>query len=383
MSRKVINIVHSATRYDILSQTPKNYNKDNYFLKELQDKVNAEWAYRPNRVDVEFEDDRGTWKWLPLEVVVQSVLSEKGAAISNDTRRLVFKNILENRFNIGSRFRFSDDYNLSAADEAKNVWLVSNLNKTSMTSSVVVERCNGTLGSLYDNGNGTVSYHYEPVIQGRELTSVNFFYNETLISPQSQLLVIAQYNKYTDAYKINQRFIVGDEKVYRIKAINKFYNNSTNIPKKKEDGKIGFADDVGLIRIYMEITESSEKDDLENRIAFNQEWHNLAPQAEEGEYVIAFKSPEVIPSFLGADEVKFTPVLEQNGETIDNTEFTLVPQIDGVEDVSQYVEITEEDGSYTIQKIRNYRKASLKLKWSAIAPNNEEVELEYSFELAR
>lgn len=42
MSRKVINITHSANKYDILSQTPKNYDKDNYFLKELQDKVNAE-----------------------------------------------------------------------------------------------------------------------------------------------------------------------------------------------------------------------------------------------------------------------------------------------------------------------------------------------------
>lgn len=382
MSRKVIDLVHSATRYDILSQTPKNYNKDNYFLKELQDKVNAEWAYRPNRVDVEFEDGKGTWDWHPLEVVVQSVLSEKGTAISNDTRRLVFKNILEDRFNIGDRFRFSDDYDLSAEENAKNVWLVSNLNKTSMTSSVVAERCNGTLGSLYDNGDGTVSYHYEPVIQGRELTSVNFFYNETLISQQSQLLVIAQHNKYTKAYKINQRFIVGYDKVYRIKAINKFYNNSTNIPKKKEDGTKKFADDVGLIRIYMEITESSEKDDRENRIAFNQEWHNLASQ-EEGEYVITLESPKVIPSFLGADAVKFKPVLKQNGETIDNVQITLVSQIDGVEDVSQYVDITEENGSYTVQKIRNYRKASLKLKWFATAPNNEEVELEYSFALAR
>ena len=382
MSRKVINITHSATKYDILSQTPKNYKPDNYFLKELQDKVNAEWAYRPNRVDVEFENQWGEQTWSPLEVVVQSVLSEKGTAISNDTRNLVFKNILEDRFNIGNRFRFSDDYNLSAADEAKNVWLVSNLNKTNMTSSVVVERCNGTLGSLWDNGDGTVSYHYEPVIQGRELTSVNFFYNETLISQQSQLLVIAQHNKYTGAYQINQRFIVGYDKVYRIKAINKFYNNSTNIPKT-EDGKKVFADDVGLVRIYMEITESAAQDDFERRIAFNQEWHNLAPQEEEGGYMIAFESPEVIPTFLGADAVIFTPVLKQNGEVIDDITFALDAQIDGVEDVSQYVEITEENGSYTVQKIRNYRKDVLKLKWSTTAPNNENVELEYLFALAR
>lgn len=372
MSRKVIDLVHSATRYDILSQTPKNYNKDNYFLKELQDKVNAEWAYRPNRVDVEFENQWGEQTWSPLEVVVQSVLSEKGTAISNDTRRLVFKNILEDRFNIGNRFRFSDDYDLSAANEAKNVWLVSNLNKTSMTSSVVAERCNGTLCSYHNNEDGTMSFHEEPVIQDKDLTSVNFFYNETLISPQSQLLVIAQHNKYTKAYKINQRFIIGYDKVYRIKAINKFYSKSTKDPE-----------DVGLIRIYMEITEKSSQDDFEKRIAFNQEWHNTAPIVEEGEYVIAFESPKVIPSFLGADAVIFKPVLKQGGETIDNVTFTLKYQIDGVEDVSQYVNITKENGSYTIQKIRNYRKDVLKLKWSVMAPNNEEVELEYSFALAR
>lgn len=370
MSRKVINIVHSATRYDILSQTPKNYNKDNYFLKELQDKVNAEWAYRPNRVDVEFENQWGEQTWSPLEVVVQSVLSEKGTAISNDTRRLVFKNILEDRFNIGNRFRFSDDYDLSATDEVKNVWLVSNLNKTSMTSSVVAERCNGTLGSLYDNGDGTVSYHYEPVIQGRELTSVNFFYNETLISPQSQLLIIAQHNKYTKAYQINQRFIVGYDKVYRIKAINKFYSKSTKNPE-----------DVGLIRIYMEITESSPKDDFKKRIAFNQEWHNIAPQVETGDYMIVFESPDEIPTSLDADPVVFTPVLKKGELIVSEANFVLTPAIEGVEDISQYVSITRENNSFTVEKLQNYRKAVLELDWSVEAPDGTFVNVRYEFAL--
>jgi len=35
MARKVINTTHAANRYDILSQTPKNYNQDNWYLKEL------------------------------------------------------------------------------------------------------------------------------------------------------------------------------------------------------------------------------------------------------------------------------------------------------------------------------------------------------------
>lgn len=370
MSRKVINIVHSATRYDILSQTPKNYNKDNYFLKELQDKVNAEWAYRPNRVDVEFENQWGEQTWSPLEVVVQSVLSEKGTAISNDTRRLVFKNILEDRFNIGNRFRFSEDYDLSAADEAKNVWLVSNLNKTSMTSSVVAERCNGTLCSYHNNGDGTMSFHEEPVIQGKDLTSVNFFYNETLISPQSQLLVIAQHNKYTKAYKINQRFIVGYDKVYRIKAINKFYSKSTKDPE-----------DVGLIRIYMEITESSSKDDFKTRIAFNQEQHNVAPVVEEGEYYISFASPAEIPDSLGAEQIIFTPELKKGEQIIEDVTFSAVPTIEGVEDVSQYVSVVQEDNRFIVEKIQNYRKANLKIEWSVEAPNGELVTLQYEFAL--
>ncbi len=373
MSRKVINITHSATKYDILSQTPKNYNKDNYFLNELQHKVNAEWNYRPNRVDVEFEQGKGTWDWHPLEVVVQSVLSEKGSAISNDTRRLVFKNILEDRFNIGDRFRFSEDYDLSAEENAKNVWLVSNLNKVSMTSSVIVERCNGTLGSLWDNGDGTVSRHYEPVIQGKDLTSVNFFYNETLISPQSQLLIIAQHNEYTRQYTINQRFIIGYDKVYRIKAINKFYSNSTKNPE-----------DVGLLRIYLEIVETSEKDDFKHRIAYNNKVYEVAPDPEEGaEYRVAFKEPKLVPEVLGSAPVTFIPLLKKGNEAIPDTSFALDLSIEGVDNPSEYVALAQEGDQYIITKVKNYRKAKLQLVWSTTTPDNQTAEIRCLIALSR
>ena len=117
MARKVVDITNSANSYDILSQTPKNYSKDNYFLKELQDKVNAEWRYRPNRVDIEYENSWGVQTYTPIEVVIQSVRSEKGSAISNDCRRIVFKNILEDRFVIGSKFKFSEKYDLNTEDK--------------------------------------------------------------------------------------------------------------------------------------------------------------------------------------------------------------------------------------------------------------------------
>jgi hypothetical protein len=363
MSRKVVNLTHSANKYDILSQTPKNYDKDNYFLKELQEKVSEDWRYRPNRVDVEFESEWGEQVYEPLEVVVQSVLSEKGTAISNDTRNLVFKNILEDRFDLGNRFRFSEDYDLSKEDDAKNVWMVTNQNKVNMTSSVVVERCNGTLGSTVENSDGTVSYHYEPVIQGKTLTSVNFSYNETLLSPQSQLLVIAQHNKYTAAYKINQRFIIGYDKVYRIKAMNKFY------------GKTTFdARNVGFVYIYMEICEDTNVyDDFEHRIAYQGDLENHMVLPLSDSYVISLKQPEVVPNVLTYDTIVFQPVLQNREQTITDN-FNLQLQLENLpEGVSPnlFVDVVKENGLFKVHKIRDYVNGNLLLTWSTVDPNGE------------
>ena len=372
MSRKVIDITHSATKYDILSQTPENYDKDNYFLKELQDKVNIEWKYRPNRVTLEYENAWGKQTYTNLEVVVQSVLSEKGTAISNDTRNLVFKNILEDRFNIGSRFRFSEDYDLSKEEDKKNVWMVVNQNKVNMTSSVVIERCNGTLGSIVDNGNGTVHYHYEPVIQGKTLTSVNFFYNETAVSPQSQLLVIAQHNEFTRQYKVNQRFVIGYDKVYRIKAINKFYGNDTFNPEN-----------VGLMQIYMEICEiNTAHDDFEHRIAYQSDLENHIPVV--GEYIIAFEQPLTIPKYIPDNGLAFKPVLKQ-GDTVVEATFNLEANLERLPkgiDPAVYFTVTESNGVFTLRQSRIYPRGNLILVWSTMDPTGKKQEVTIAMEMS-
>ena len=374
MSRKIVKLTHSANKYDILSQTPKNYNKDNYFLKELQEKVSADWKYRPNRVDVEYESEWGEQVYSPMEVVVQSVLSEKGADISNDTRNLVFENILEDRFDLGNRFRFSEDYDLSKADDAKNVWMVTNQNKVTMTSSVVVERCNGTLGSTVKNLDGTVSYHYEPVIQGKTLSSVNFSYNETLLSPQSQLLVIAQHNKYTASYKINQRFIIGYDKVYRIKAMNKFYGRTTFDAKN-----------VGFIYIYMEICEDTNVyDDFENRIAYQGDLENQVVLPLTDAFVISLLKPETVPNALSFEPIEFQPVLQNKEQTIADN-FNLQMQLENLpEGISpdNFVKIEKEGDVYKVSKIRDYVNGNLILTWSTVDPSGEERSLTITMYMA-
>jgi len=327
MARKIIDITHSASQYDILSQTPKNYNKNNYFLKELQDKVDADWDLLPNRADVEYEAIWGKNIWEPIEVVINTVKTEKGTAISNDTKNLTFRNISEDRFRIGSKFRFSPRHNLNIPDKFKDVWLTTNLNSANLTSSVVIERCNGIFGSTYKDKQGVTHYHYEPVIQSRELSSTDFSFNVASVLPQSQLLVTVQYNDFTRDYFLNQRFIVGarkedpdnpghfiDGQVYRITAINKFYSDTTFNPER-----------VGLLKIYMEITESSSYDDWDNMIAYQGEQEDvyLDTISNSTGYSIILKTPSEIPADLTSEEIVFTPIIvaDDGTEYPENSKF--------------------------------------------------------------
>lgn len=316
MANKVIDIsnIPVNTLYTQLSQTPINYAEQNFYIHTLQQKVDIEWPYRPNRVLVEYEEGWNTddyWKtvhypelpYSSLEVIVQVVKTDKGADISQDCRRFVFKNIREDRFNIGNKFRFADNYDINVNNDAKNIWLVTNRDSVSVTSSVVVERCNGTIGSVYFDSQGVGHYHYEPVIQGRDLSATNFNYNQIAVSPQAGLTIICQHNQYTAQYQLNQRFIIGYDRVYRIKAINKFYSNSTNDAKN-----------VGLMHIYLEITETSPYDDFVHRIAYEQEpvVHIQEEGSANNKYYISFEEPTVIPVALTSEVVKFAPILKNN-----------------------------------------------------------------------
>ena len=394
MTRVVINTTHRPNRYDILSQTPKNYDKDNYFIKELQDKVNAEWVYRPNRVDIEYENDWGEQTYSPIEAVVQTVKSEKGTAISDDCKSIVFKNILEDRFTIGSRFRFAHGFGTTnrdgspVTDKDKDVWIATNTNGAKITSSMVIERCNGTLGSTYMDEQGLSHYHYEPVIQGRDLTSVSLLYNEVAVSPESQLLIIAQHNEYTQDYFVNQRFIIGYDKVYKIKAINKFYGNSTFDPKN-----------VGLIRIYLEITEASPYDDFVHRIAY-QSTNNVVivenqddpvpptPEEDEDTYVIVFDGPQSIPTFLDSLGLIFRPVVKNSkGEIISGIKINLSCSIENLPiniNPFSYINLAQDGNVFTLRRLKMYLRGNLVLKWYVKAedsPNHKEISATFKLDL--
>lgn len=390
MAHKIKDLTRSAVRYDDFYETPKNYDKNNYYLKQLQDKINAEWGYRPNRVDIEYESnwalhDKGVYtksEYAPIEVVIQSVKSETGEAVSDEYKRIVFRDILENRFRIGSKFRFGPFKGKdikSIPERQKNVWLSINTDSVKMTSSMVIERCNGTLGSLYTDNQGISHRHYEPVIQKKSLTGTNFSYNETAISPQAQLEITAQYNDYTRDYFINQRFIVGYDSVYRVKAINRFDGESTfwDVPGAKGEEGVE-VDQVGLIKIYLELVEKSADDDFENRIANQKSDVIIEDDDETGdeEESIKFLLPEELPTFITEEPVVFSPIVIKKDGTQDTTKTVKLDCVlenlpTGV-NIDQYINISEEDGKITITRQRKYSRGSLILNWS-ICENGEVI----------
>ncbi len=409
MARKVTNITHSASQYDILSQTPENYNPDNYFLNQLQEKINQDWVYRPNRALIEYESQWGYDKWEPIEVVIQTVKSESGTDISDDYKNIVFKNVREDRFVIGHKFRFSPKFDIKAADRKKNVWLAINDNTAKMTSGLVISRCNGILGSTYKDKQGLTHYHYEPVIQGKDLSSTGLAYNEAAVAPQSRLAITAQYNDYTRRYKINQRFIIGARtedpeneghfiggSVYRITAINKYYGNSTFDPE-----------DVGLLKLYLELTETYAYDDWDNMIAYQQDsvGHIDAGDekpfpSQESSYAIKFATPAEIPSSLGAEEVLFTPLLisEDGTEYEDYSKYFVAsislenwPQGLSEDKQSEYVQLTSQGGetepyTFSLLKKKPYMYGDLIVSCllpAASSPTGEDVKASFNLVVRR
>lgn len=385
---------HTSVNY--FSQTPGDYGIDNYYLRELQDKVDAEWDYRPNRILAEYETERASDVWAPIEVVTQTIKNDRGKEISEDYVKLVFRDIRESRFSIGDKFRYARDYDISRPPREKEVWLVQNINVTSLTQSVVARRCNCTLGSLFVDGRGIASPHYEPAIVGSELSGVSLDYNTVAVSPHARLVVIVQYNEYTKRYLMNQRFIVGasyinehgDEvaQVYRINTIDRFYGGSTNDPQS-----------VGLIRIYMEITESSEYDDFENRIAYQEQdyAHIVSDEARSSTgktYSIAFRLPEEFPTALFSTPIGFVPVVVDDGGTdvpelsarlrtrcsLENAREGLFPQ---------YVDFSEDtDGSYgfSLARKRLYLGGSLNVECylpAEVSPSGTEIKATFSLSM--
>lgn len=359
MANKVTDISNSsATSYTTISKTPKNRNHGNFFLKELQDKYDAEWQYAPNVVTVEYEKTWGKEDFEPIEVRDQKPRSDKNKAFSDDLKRLVFRDIFEKRFRIGSKFRFNEVFDDDTVpNEAKDIWLVTNMVYANPNTSVIVTRCSGKLGFRMKDEQGISHTYYEPAIMNTDLKRVAFHYNQTTIAPESELIVVVQHNDRTSHFYVNQRFVIGYDQVYRIKGLDKFYSDQTYNPYS-----------AGLITLYMELTEQSPKDVFgEEGLAYTQH-HEIVMEREvspEQEHLrLAWDLPTEIPPELTSEPVRFKAVLKE-GETPlranVNYTYELLNLPEGVS-AEKYVDFKVlEDGSFSISRKKRYMNGNIRI----------------------
>lgn len=326
---------YSKSGRPFLTQTPDDMDKKNYWIKELQDKVDRDWYYRPNRADIEQETQFGSEEYFPLEVVLQSVRSDSGEKVSDDWRRIVFRDI-RYKTKIGQRYRFRSDFETDVEDDEKSIWIAVNQDNVSATSQQVVVRCNGTLGSIYVDDDGNKRYHYEPVSQKEALTGTNPNMSQIAIDPRGSITITAQHNKYTKQYYINQRFIIGYDQVYKVKNIIKTGSLTTYNPN-----------DVGIMTIYLDMDQSGALDDFENRIAYNGRREEELPKetpVEDG-YSIKITSPSPCPEELTSEKVFFSVYLQKNGVNQPNP-ISVSAHIENVVSPQTYFTLLVQDGNH-------------------------------------
>jgi hypothetical protein len=400
--------------YKTVSQTPKNYSKYNYYLHTLQDKVDADWKYRPNRVDVEEEEiaDWGTSTYTPIEVVIQTIKNDKGEKLADDYKKIIFRDIGHDKV-IGMKYRFSFNFDLEEPDEDKFCWLITNQNSTDMTDGVVITRCNGTISSVYKNTDGYNDVHIEEVVAGTDLSGTGFHFNETILTQKDSIAMIVQANAYTRQYYINQRFIVGYDTVYKVTNIENYNSRSTYK-----------ATDNGLIVLYATIDQKSEQDMFDKEIYGKQHVYLAYNKPEDrvtvtkpvasGDYVFKFYEPTPLPTELYSDPITFKAGLYQGGTLIETpislsiTLGGLVPfasydknSADGyafiikkngeqyyvtdLADYEKYVEVVSDDdkGTFALRRLKVYTRKDLIVTAYITAENSPtSEELSQSFVLS-
>lgn len=367
----VINTTDTLNGLELISQTPANQGSDNYFIKTLQDKVNEDWRFRPNHFVIEIEKGFGTEKYEPIEMVLQSVKNDNGSEISQDFLRAVSKDITADRV-IGQRYRFSYNFDLTEPDEDKNVWIAINHDKISSTTAQVIRRCNGTIASIWTDKNGNNQIHYEPVVQLTKSSYTGFDFAKIAIDPQGKITIIAQNNKYTRQYQINQRFVIGPNQVYKVNSI---INSDSQYTYKSTDN--------GLVYLYVELDQISELDDFKTRLAYNGIKEEPVVPAESGEYILKIDPPQ-IPDKLSPEGFTFTPNVYLNDILCDDAEVTVDYKLTGtyasMANIDDFVEMTKTGNTYTFK--RKSEDLTLQLYVECIAnPDGEELKISFSMRL--
>ena len=166
------NLVDSSTCLN--TNLEPNFISDNYYLSSIQDKIDYEWDFRANRIDIKEENVAGSEIYTDVQVAIDTVFNDKTkTTMSDDWRRIIFKDITHN-IDVGKRFIFAENFHNK--DNGESVWITTNLTKLSATSAGVIRRCDNNIAMKLKNG----EIHYEPCILETEFKAINLYYDDII-----------------------------------------------------------------------------------------------------------------------------------------------------------------------------------------------------------
>lgn len=230
-------------RYLASSETNKPPRKQ--YQEDWQELVNQQIGNAYNWYDIEIEQVPGTQEYVDIKARVSYALAPgTGTKLSDDWKQLIFQNPLDNYARMGKRFRYYD-----------NIWLTVNSERYgSPSENCIVHRCNNTLNFLLTDG----CIHQEPCVIDNNLKYGNIYYNNSVNVAQGTIYVWVQMNQYTKHINVNDRFILGYNKVFKVKAITNYLSENTFI----HDG-------APIIKLEMQVDSTLSTDDFENRITYS------------------------------------------------------------------------------------------------------------------
>lgn len=356
------NIVDTSTCLNV--NLEPNMISDNYYLSSIQDKINYEWEFRANKIDLKEEVKRGTQKYKDVQVAMDHVFDEKTkTTLSDDWRKIIFRDITHD-IDIGKRFLIRNNFNEINGPES--VWLLTNASKMTATAGGIIRRCNNNIAMKLKDG----SIHYEPCVLETEFKSINLYYDESIVIPQSQIYMILQYNEYTKKIKINDRYILGatdledrsNNDIFKVNATVKFKTGTTF---DVSDNKLVY---VGLNRDAVD-----ERDDLINRVAY-QATSNIDPDDKpvvpddpdvpiEDNYNVKLfnldENKEIYEDKILLDEENnYKIIIYKNGEEIkdlSNFEINYISDLVGTDKDEFYYELSFDKDNKNIFSILNKR----------------------------
>ena len=374
------NVIDSSMY--LKAKLPKNMVGENYYIENLQDKRNKDWAYRYNVVGIEEEIAKPLKytcelpAYTPVDVVIRSVKGERGEDLGTDWEELSFRD-LNYPIGVGKRYRFSLDFpdmTKMTEDEKHydtSVWLAINENPVAPRRNCVVRRCNGNIalvGSPDRSYQNITEARYEPCIQVTELRYMNKYYNQTLVIPQAEWYVYLQLNYFTNFIKINDRLILGlsdvedreNNSVYQVKAVVKANSQKTFARNNQTS-----IEDIPLIILALDKDEAADGDDLINRIPNQAPLYKVEQENPVYEYYIEMENaeteetvqPDVTTDLMLGEMAEFRVYLAFNVEKVDGKhKFVFEAKLGGIkqENWNKYFKCNfdEETCVFTIKNLK-------------------------------